>query len=185
MAFTPGSVHKAIVRIKNSGGAPTAVGGSASLTITPDGGTMDLSSLLAMPINPGVTVEAIRDFTIWTSATPGIQNTWNLIIHYDGKVLSLQGNAFVVVMSLEQALAAAGYQVIADPNYSWIKEVVLGGYTIPLSYVEEGGIAGWNDYLYALSQSGYTPEELRGITQAIKPLWDAMWVALRAAGYTG
>lgn len=94
--FYPGSAHKVTLRVKNTGAAPTAVGGTGSITITPDGGTIDLSSLLLMPIAPGATVEAVRDFTIWPLAVPGSQNVWALSMNYDSQTLLAQGDAFKV-----------------------------------------------------------------------------------------
>ena len=96
--FFPGSWHTARVTLKNSGTAPTAVGGSGNINIIPDVGVIDLSSLLLMPIAPGATVEAIRDFSISPLAVPGSQNVWTLSINYDGQTLQAQGDAFMVEM---------------------------------------------------------------------------------------
>ena len=98
--FSPGSSHQVRLRVRNVGTAPTAVGGSGSINIIPDVGVVDLSSLLLLPIAPGVTVEAIRDFTISPLAVPGSQNVWTLSINYDGQTLQAQGDAFMVEMPL-------------------------------------------------------------------------------------
>ena len=86
--FFPGSTHQVKVRVRNSGTGATAVGGSGNINIIPDVGVIDLSSLLLMPIAPGATVEAIRDFTISPLAIPGSQNIYNISISYDGKTLT-------------------------------------------------------------------------------------------------
>ena len=96
--FYAGSIHQVKLKVKNSGTAPTAVGGSGNINIIPDVGVIDLSSLLLMPIAPGATVEAIRDFSISPLAVPGSQNVWTLSINYDGQTLQAQGDAFMVEM---------------------------------------------------------------------------------------
>ena len=97
-SFYPGSIHQVKVRVRNSGAAPTAVqaGNNSNINIIPDVGVVDLSSLLLMPIAPGVTVAALRDFTISPLAVPGSQNVWTLSINYDGQALQAQGDAFMV-----------------------------------------------------------------------------------------
>ena len=108
--FYPGSQHKAVVTIRNSGNAD-AVGVSGTMTLIYSFGGSEPPFDAGLPsfIAAGQTVQnMLTTFIIPGGALPGEGVSYQLAVQYDGYVLNAQGPAFTVEAPLAPFLEQVG-----------------------------------------------------------------------------
>ena len=95
--FYPGSLHEAVVTIRNSGNADAVgVGGTMTLIYSFSGSEPPFGVGLPATIPAGATVAGRNYFTIPGGALPGEGVSYLLVVQYDGYILNAQGPAFTV-----------------------------------------------------------------------------------------